>query len=180
MCYACRYGHALDTGYEPHWDDMTLDEFFDALDEGPLQRIEVERLGRLSAFTPMAQLADGDIVRVEEAKRRIRDEIARRSAVSARLEESAFRRRERHEADVHHGEHVAQSGRMHVAQMERAHAQFVGHRKFMWLALVIAVGSALLAWASLWRQRDETREALEDVMRRLEVLEARMGVKSRS
>jgi hypothetical protein len=48
----------------------------------------------------------------------------------------------------------------------------------MWLAVVIAVASALLAWASLWKQRNETREILDRVTNRLEVLEERSGVKS--
>jgi septin family protein len=93
---------------------MTLEEYFDELEATPLQRMDVEHLCRLSSFTPVLPFVADAADRLEETKRQIRDEISRRIAVGNRLEETAFRRQERHEADRHHGERVEQSGRMHV------------------------------------------------------------------
>lgn len=80
---------------------------------------------------------------------------------------------ERHRTDQQHDEHVNQSSRMHITQMERAHASFVLHRRSIWLAAGIAVISALLAWSSLWTQRKETRQALDALRERMDALEAR-------
>ena len=152
---------------------MTLEDYFGELAGTSLKRMKVDLLERLYSFTPTSPLDAADERRLDEARRRIRDEIARRAAADDRIEETAFRRRERQAADRHHNEHVAQSGRMHVAHMEKENDVFVRHRMFMWLAVGIAFVSALLAWGSLWRQRDETRRALESIKKRVDKLEAR-------
>jgi hypothetical protein len=150
---------------------MTWREFQREFDEQPLEAMDLDRLGRLSAFLLAASARPEEASKLEEAKRRIRDEIARRRAKSERVEEESFRRQERHRADRIHDEYVAQSGRMHVAQMERADSRFVIQGRAMWIGATIAVLSAVLAWASLWRQREEARESLQEVTKRIEALE---------
>ncbi|QIF01860.1 hypothetical protein [Roseimicrobium sp. ORNL1] len=151
---------------------MTWQEFQYEYRAMPLHLMNVEHLARLSAFTPSI-LGPEERIDFEEAKRVIRDELATRRNRSERQEEVVFRRMERHRTDQQHDEHVNQSSRMHITQMERAHASFVLHRRSIWLAAGIAVISALLAWSSLWTQRKETRQALDALRERMDALEAR-------
>lgn len=154
---------------------MTWDEYQECISSEPLPQMPLERLRQLAAFTLPAEADSVDRDVLNEAKRLIHQEIDSRSATNARREETIFRRQERSQLDRQHLEHVAQSSRMHVTQMERAHATFVFHRKFIWIASIVAIASALLAWYSLWTQRHETKETLHSVMERLEALEAKTG-----
>ena len=152
---------------------MTWQEFQTEFHEMPLHQRDVEHLIRLSTYTPLLPPSAEEKNELEEAKNLIRDELAKRRNSSERQEEVSFRRMERHRTDQRHDEHVAQSSRMHVTQMERAHASFVLHRRSIWLAAAIAVLSALLAWSSLWKQRKETQRALDSISERMDALEAR-------
>jgi len=148
---------------------MTWQEFQNEFGGIPLEQMEIQRLRMLCDFSPSSF---EDIAKFDEAKGLIRREMARRVAGSERLDEVGFRRQERQRADRQHDEYAVQSSNMHVTQMERAHATFLLHRRSIWIAAIITAVSALLAWASLWQQRNETQRALDGVIKRLEALEA--------
>jgi hypothetical protein len=152
---------------------MTWDEYQAEIASVPLANMPLEQLAQLAAFTLPAEADAHHREILNESRRLIHQEIASRSATNARREETSFRRLERHQSDRQHLEHVAQSSRMHVTQMERAHATFVFHRRFIWIASLVAIASALLAWFSLWTQRRETQRALNSITERLEALETR-------
>ena len=154
---------------------MTWDEYQADLSSVPLPQMPMERLMQLAAFTLPTDADSHDRDILNEARLLIHEEIASRGATYARSEETLFRRQERSQLDRQHLEYVAQSSRMHVTQMERAHAAFLFHRKFIWIASIVAIASALLAWYSLWTQRRETQEALDSVTERLEALEVKTG-----
>jgi hypothetical protein len=155
---------------------MTWQEFQTEYLATPVNQMNVEHLARLSACTLSTPASPGERNDFEEAKRVIRDELATRRNRTERQEEVSFRRMERHRTDQQHDEHVAQSSRMHINQMERAHASFALHRRSIWLAAAIAAVSALLAWSSLWTQRKQTRQSLDALSERMDAIEARSMV----
>ncbi|OAI56356.1 hypothetical protein AYO49_04485 [Verrucomicrobiaceae bacterium SCGC AG-212-N21] len=152
---------------------MTWQEYQTEMASVPVARMPVELLAQLAAFSLPAEADAHQRDLLNESKHLIHQEIARRNATNVRREEESFRRQERHQLDRQHLDQVAQSSRMHVAQMERAHATFVFHRRFIWIASLVAIASALLAWFSLWTQRQETQRALHSVRERLEALETK-------
>lgn len=154
---------------------MTWQEYQTKITSEPLARMPVEVLGQLAAFSLPAEADAHQQDLLNQSRQLIQQEMARRNAMNSRQEEATFRRQERHHSDRQHLEHVAQSSRMHIAQMERTHAAFVFHRRLIWMASLVAVVSALLAWYSLWTQRQETQRALDSVRERLEALEAGTG-----
>jgi hypothetical protein len=160
----------------PFQNLMTWQEFQTEYRATPVHQMDMEDLARLSACMLSVPASPGERNDFEEAKRVIRDEMATRRNKTERQEEVSFRRMERHRTDQQHDEHVAQSSRMHINQMERAHASFALHRRSIWLAAVIAAISALLAWSSLWTQRKETRQSLDAISERMDALEARSRV----
>lgn len=155
------------------WNFMTWQDFQTEYRATPVHQMNIEHLARLSACTLSVAVSPDEKNDFEEAKRVIRDELATRRNKAERQEEVSFRRMERHRTDQQHDEHVAQSSRMHINQMERAQASFALHRRAIWLAAAIAGMSALLAWSSLWTQRKETRQALDAIRERMDALEAR-------
>jgi hypothetical protein len=158
---------------------MTWQEFQIEIAQGPIANMPLERLEQLAAFSlpPEAEVQKRDTL--NDSKRLIHQEIANRNAVSTRREEVSFRRQERHQSDRQHLEHVAQSSHMHITQMERADAAFAFHRKFIWIACLVAIASALLAWFSLWTQRRETQRTLDSLRERVEALETNPGTAPR-
>lgn len=159
-------------GLCPPSELMTWQEFQNEFGGIPLEQMDIQRLRMLCDFSPSSLANAEDIGKFDEAKGLMRREMARRVAGSERLDEAGFRRQERQRADRQHDQYAEQSSNMHVSQMERAHASFLLHRRSIWIAAIITVASALLAWASLWQQRNETQRALDGVIKRLEVLEA--------
>jgi hypothetical protein len=152
---------------------MTWNEYQAEIAGMHMVQMPLERLVQLAEFTLPAKADAHHRDMLNQSRHLIHQEIASRNATSARREETSFRRMERHQSDQQHLEYVAQSSRMHVEQMERAHATFVFHRRFIWIASLIAVASALFAWYSLWTQRREAQQALDSVTKRLETLEAK-------
>jgi hypothetical protein len=152
---------------------MTWQQFQTEITQGPVAKMPLEHLEQLAAFSlpPDAEVRQRDTL--NESKRLIHQEIANRNAVSNRREEVSFRRQERHQSDRQHLDQVAQSSRMHITQMERADAAFVLHRRFIWIACVVAIASALSAWFSLWTQRRETQRTLDSLRERVESLESK-------
>jgi hypothetical protein len=150
---------------------MTWEEFQRELSETPLSRISGERLGELFAFSLPSTATPEERELYANAKSGMRQEMFRRANEKEMLENSMHRRQDSRKADWLHTEHIGQSARQHTAQMELAHTAFLFHRRSVWIAAVVAVTSALLAWGSLWRQRGETRAAIESVMKRLDDLE---------
>jgi len=154
---------------------MTWQEFQQELTEVPLAKIPSDRLGDLLVFPVPESATAMEREQHADAKVALRQEMVRRNHEQAMREDSMHRRQDSQRAVRQHLEHLTQSERLHTAQMERAHASFVFHRRSVWIAAAIAILSALFCWGSLWRQRRETRESIEPIMKRLDDLELRVS-----